>query len=338
MTSPAIPDPKQQVIPSALNLFKALLLSVLLFVSFYVTNHLASALDATAALPVWTAFLLKWTLVGLMAIADVVLLIGMGVLAHDAVHRVLFRSAFWNELWGGTLSAFALIPFYSNRQFHLTHHSYAHQPGIDPEDVMHDRPFLAAATIGSVLALNEQYRILFTNLLRVHERRYTARVLKDLAFMGFAGTIYFAVLPAVGIALSVTVIPVIALFPLVFAFRAMSDHYGIPPIERTVKKREDVLDSDEQTWRAGRERRQREVAGWVVLTAPWLEWLWSNVNYHEVHHKYPYLSYRYLPQVFAATRRKYPYLVVRGYWRSLLNLRKRPYYPKDAPPVLSPER
>jgi fatty acid desaturase len=256
----------------------------------------------------------------------VVLLIGMGVLAHDAVHRVLFRSVFWNDLWGGMLSALALIPFYSNRQFHLTHHSYAHQPGLDPEDVMHDRPFLVAATVGSLLALNEQYRILFTSVLRLHDPRYTGRVLKDLAFMGGAGTIYFVLLPAAGIALAYTVWPVIALFPLVFAFRAMSDHYGIPPIERAARKREEVLETDAEAWVAERERRQREVSGWVVLTAPWLEWLWSNVNYHEVHHKYPYLSYRYLPQVFAATRTQFPYLVVQGYWRSLWNLRKRPYY------------
>jgi hypothetical protein len=45
-----------------------------------------------------------------------------------------------------------------------------------------------------------------------------------------------------------------------------------------------------------------------------------------VHHRYPYLSHCYLPQVFAATRDRHPYFVVRGYWRSLLNLRKRSYY------------
>jgi fatty acid desaturase len=331
MTAAAIPDPRHQRIPAGLNLFKALLLIALLFASFYLAHRTASALDANATLPGWATFVLKWTLVGLLAIVDVVLLIGMGVLAHDAVHRVLFRSAFWNELWGGVLSAFMLIPFYSNRQFHLTHHGYAHQPGLDPENAMHERSFLAAATIGSVVGLYEQYRILCVNLLRIGERRYTGRVLKDLAFMGFAGTMYFVLLPAAGIALAVTVFPVIALFPLVFAFRALSDHYGLPPVVRETRNREDILEADEAAWHADRERRREEVTGWVVLTAPWLEWLWSNVNYHEVHHKYPYLSYRYLPQAFAATRTRYPYRVVRGYWRSLWNLRKQPYYPAPGP-------
>lgn len=332
----AIPDPKQQVLPVAENLFKALLLIALLFASFFCADRIADVLDATMRLPPGAAWLLKWSAVALLAVVDVVLLIGMGVLAHDAVHRVLFRSAFWNELWGGLLSALALIPFYSNRQFHLTHHGYAHQPGLDPENAMHHHSFLYAASVGSLIALNEQYRILFSNLRRIGERRYTGRVLKDAGFLGVAATVYFVLVPALGMSLAVTVLPVVVLFPPIFAFRALSDHYGIPPIVRDVKKREDILDADEETWHADRARRQQEASGWVVLTAPWLEWLWSHVNYHEVHHKYPYLSHRYLPRVYAATRARHPYYVVRGYWRSLLNLRKRSYYgaAQDAAPFL----
>jgi fatty acid desaturase len=115
-------------------------------------------------------------------------------------------------------------------------------------------------------------------------------------------------------------------FPLVFGCRALSDHYAIPPVERASRTTEPVLDVDDEAWHRDRERRQREITGWVVLTHPWLEWLWSHVNYHEVHHKYPWLSHRYLPQVFAATRDTQPYLVIKGYWRSLLNLRHRQYY------------
>ncbi len=337
MALAAIPDPKQQVLPAAENLFKALLLGALLFGSFYGADRVAAALDSATALPSGAAMALKWGLIALLAVVNGVLITGMGVLAHDAVHRVLFRSAFWNEFLGGVLSALALIPFYANRQFHLTHHGYAHQPGLDPENAMHHHSFLYAATVGSVIALNEQYRLFFTNLLHVGDRRYTGRVLKDAGFMGFAAAVYFGLVPALGMSLAVTVVPVILLFPVVFAFRALSDHYGIPPIAREIKKREDILDADEETWHADRERRQCEVSGWVVLTAPWLEWLWSHVNYHEVHHKYPYLSHRYLPQVFAATRAQHPYLVVRGYWRSLLNLRQRRYYAsaEDVRPFLS---
>lgn len=326
----AIPGPNEQVLPVAENLFKALLLIVLLCASFYGADRAATVLDGSTALPPAAAAALKWGLVALLAIADAVFLAGMSVLAHEAVHRVLFRSAFWNEFWGGLLSALALIPFHANRQFHLTHHRYAHQPGLDPENAMHDHVFFYAATAGPALGLREQYRFFFANLRRLDDRRCAVRALKDAGFVGLAGAIYFGILPILGISLAVTVVPMILAFSLVFAFRALSDHYGIPPIERGIRKREEVFDSDGQTWLADRERREQEASGWVVLTAPWLEWLWSHVNYHEVHHKYPYLSHRYLPQVFAATRARYPYFVVRGYWRSLLNLRRRRYYSTPA--------
>jgi len=270
-------------------------------------------------------FAAHWGAVGLFGIVHVMILIGVGILAHDAVHRVLFRSPFWNDLVGGLLSALSLLPFYSNRQFHLTHHSYAHQPGLDPEGEMHDRHILLAMTMGSGLALLLQARVLWRNALRMGEPGRAVRVVKDVALMSFAAAFYFLWMPAIGISISVSIVPVFVLFPLVFGVRAMSDHYGLPAVQR-VSQFADVLEADPESWLALRERRQREVTGWVVLTSPWLEWLWSNVNYHEVHHKYPWLSYRHLPAAFEATRDQHNYRVVRGYWRSLWESRKRPYY------------
>ena len=293
----AIPGPREQVIPEKENLFKAILLIALVAASFYGADRIAAALQ--------TPF--KWLLVALLGIVEVMLLTGMGVLAHDAVHRALFRSPFWNELWGGLLSALTLIPFQANRQFHLTHHSYAHQPGLDPEEAMHRHAFPYAAAAGAFIGLREQYGLFFANLRNLRDGRRAWRAAHDAAFLAVAAAIYFLVLPALGISLLATMLPLSLAFPLVFAFRALSDHYGLPPVAREAKE-------------------QEQVTGWVVLTSRWLEWLWSHVNYHEVHHQYPYLSHRYLPQVFAATRDRIPYFVVRGYWRSLLNLSKRSYY------------
>jgi fatty acid desaturase len=325
MSKPHIPNPKEQVIPAAENLFKAVLLLALLFASFALTQWGVSAL-AASALPGWLAMGLKWALILSMAIWNSVLVLAMGILAHDAVHKALFRSLYWNELWGGLLSALTLIPFYANRQVHLTHHSYAHQPGLDPENEMHNHSFLFATTIGSLVGIVTNYRTFFINVLRMSDRRYSGRVIKDTLFIAIAGFVYFGLVPAFGISVWLTVVPMLLAFPLVFAWRALSDHYAIPAIERAAKKKEDILDTDEEAWHRDREKRNREVTGWVVLTHPWLEWLWSHVNYHEVHHKYPWLSHRYLPQVFAATRDTQPYLVAKGYWRSLFNLRHRQYY------------
>jgi fatty acid desaturase len=322
----AIPSPKQQQLPVAASLTKALLLLILLVASCAVAQGIADKLALAA--PLSALWLLKWSLIGVCGVINVMLLIGMGILAHEAVHRVLLPSPFWNDLVGGLLSALALLPFYSNRQFHLTHHRYAHQPGLDPENTMHQRHILVAMTWGSIVALLLQLRILFANMLRMNEPRYAGRVIKDVLLMSSAGAFYLLLLPAIGISPLVSIVPVLALFPPVFGVRAMSDHYGIAAVKRASQQRADVLETDADAGVSERERRQKEVSGWVVLTSPWLEWLWSNVNYHEVHHKYPWLSYRYLSGAFAATRDKHNYLVVDGYWRSLWQLSKRPYYPE----------
>jgi fatty acid desaturase len=331
-----IPAPGEQTIRSAANLFKAVTLVTLLLASYYVTRW-AVNMPAFGMLSAWSGAAIKGAVILIMAVWSGVLILGMGVLAHDAVHKVLFRSLYWNELWGGLLSAFTLVPFYANRQFHLTHHGYAHQPGLDPENGMHDRSFWSAMTVGSLVGLYLQYRILFTNMLRITDRRYTGRVVKDLLYLAIVGMVYFGFVPALGISPWVSVVPMILVFPLVFGWRALSDHYAVPAIVRAVKHREDILEADEGAWHRDRSRRQREISGWVVLTHPWLEWLWSHVNYHEVHHKYPWLSHHDLKPVFEATRGTQPYLVVRGYWRSLFNLRRRPYYATraDLQPFLS---
>jgi fatty acid desaturase len=203
---------------------------------------------------------------------------------------------------------------------------------LDPEEVVQHHPFWFAATVGALLGLRELIRIFFFNLRHIGHRRYTGRALKDAAFVTFAAAVYFVLVPSLHMSVFVTIVPILTIMPVVFAFRALSEHYGLPPVLReSAQKREEVLDG--QAWYTGRERR--EASGWVVLTTPWLEWLWSHTNYHEVHHKYPYLSHSYLPLVFGVTREQYPYEVVPGYWRSLLNLRRRGYYgpARSAAPV-----
>lgn len=319
-----IPSLKGQTIPSGENLFKGAFLVAALLASFYTTCRVANLIESAAPVSPFTAGL-KWPFIAAMGVWDCVLLTGMGVLAHDAVHRVLFRTPFWNELFGGLLWAFPMVPFYANRQFHLVHHRHSHQPGLDPEEEMHRRPFLYAATIGSTLAMYLQYRNLFRSLLRSNEPQHAVRVAKDAFFLSVAVSFYVGLVPALGLSLMYTVVPMaLVLFP-VFAWRALSDHYGVPPAGSAAQQ-QGVLDTGPERLHHGRVRRHWEVSGWVVLTSPWLEWLWSHVNYHEVHHKYPWLSHAHLKRVFDATREREPYLVVQGYWRSLANIAHNQYY------------
>jgi fatty acid desaturase len=64
----------------------------------------------------------------------------------------------------------------------------------------------------------------------------------------------------------------------------------------------------------------------AVLTNPVMNWWWSHINYQQVHHRYPYLSHRYLPQIYEATKDEQPYAVVQGYWQCLFHLTKMKYY------------
>src|SRR5258706_3211119 len=217
MSLSAIPEPEDQVLPTAENLGKALLLIALLCASIYGADRIAAALDAASAVPPAAAMALKWGSVALLAVLDAVLLTGMGVLAHDAVHRVLFRSAFWNEFWGGLLSALTLIPFHANCQFHLTHHGSAHQPGLDPEDAMHHHCFAYAATMGSVVGLKEQYRLFFANFRRLGDRRCAARALKDAAFLVSAGGRFFLFAPPRRGPLPLPAVPVVPPFSRLFS-------------------------------------------------------------------------------------------------------------------------
>ncbi len=307
-TNTGIPNPKEQVIPSGANLFKSFFLVFMLLGTFYATQQIAGQMDN-----LW----LKWPFIALVSIWNAMLLIGMGVLSHDAVHKVLFRSRFWNELWGGLLAGLVLIPLEANRQFHMEHHRYSHQPGLDPENPMHQTSFLFAVVLGPFIALFAQYQVLVGMLMRGD----LLRVLKDIFFVGVALCIYLLLLPALGVSLALTWGPTWLALPFVFSVRALADHYGIPPVVPAGNAKEE---SEEEVEKGTQARQQ--VSGWVVLTPQWLQWLWSHVNYHEVHHKYPYLSHKYLPQAFEASRHQYPYLVVDGYWKSLFNVMKRNYY------------
>src|SRR3970282_1019488 len=286
-----IPNPREQVIPSGSNLFKSCFLVFMLLGTFYATQQIAGQMDN-----LWV----KWSFIALVAVWNGMLMIGMGVLSHEAVHRVLFRTPFWNELWGGLLAALVLIPLEANRQFHMEHHRYSHQPGLDPENPMHQTSFLFAVTVGPFVALLAQYQV----LVRIAMSGDLQRVLRDICYLGVALCFYLLLLPALGISLALTWGATMLALPLVFSVRALADHYGIPPVVRAADKNEE----SEEELESGKQSRQ-QVSGWVVLTPQWLQWLWSHVNYHEVHHKYPYLSHQYLPQAFEASRHQYLSLV-----------------------------
>ncbi|MFQ4140984.1 fatty acid desaturase [Chlorogloeopsis sp. ULAP02] len=324
-----IPKSTEQIIPQTKNLFKSVFFISLLVSSFTLAQMGASAIDTFFLThPQPMHLVIKWAFIMIFAVFNSLLLTGVGVLAHEGIHRVLFKSKFWNDLWGGILSALVvMLPFYANRKFHLTHHRYTHRPGLDPEEKLHNYPFWYAFIMGGVIALYEHYKIVAAALFSGKWNR-VFRGLKDIGFMSLAVTFYFYMLPMLGISPWYTVIPTFALAPPVYSFRALCDHYAFAPaVSPTVQKSfEHGADTEDEFQNLQGDGLQ--VDSWVILTNPFINWLWSHINYQQVHHRYPYLSHQYLPDIFEATKYEQPYAVATGFFRCLMSLRNMQYYSK----------
>jgi fatty acid desaturase len=327
-----IPKPSDQIIPQVSNLFKASLFVSLLLASFYTAQITANQLDTyflASQNPLY--IVLKWSAIIILAIFNCMLLTGIGVVAHEGIHGVLVKNRFGNELLGGLLSSLVMtLPFYANRQFHLTHHRYTHQIGLDPEESLHNHPFIIAFIFGGFIALYQHYKIVAANLsgFWAGDWKKGVRGLKDLGFISFSLAFYFYLLPLLGMSLWYTFVPTFLLVPLVYSYRALCDHYAfvpaISPAERKSYKL--IVSTDEEIQDTKYDKYQ--VDSWVVLTNPLMNWWWSHINYQQVHHRYPYLSHHYLPQIYEATKDDQPYAVAKGYWRCLWYNTKLKYYSK----------
>lgn len=313
-----VPTPGEQVIPGSRNLIKIVVLFTLVFSAFIAGHYGAVGIETFFKSSGALVFIVKWSWLLLCGTLASIALQGLGILGHDAVHKALLKNKWANEIVGTFVSTFALLPFSSNRQFHLAHHRFSHQKNRDPEQPMHNHALWFSITVGSVIGLLIQYKILLINIFsHFFDKRYFIPLLLDIFFLALAISFYFILLPLNGIPVEHSFIPMYLALPVVFGFRAISDHYGLP----AATTKEEKASGD----------KQNEVSGWVIITSPLLEWLWSNVNYHEVHHKFPYLSHSYLKSTFSATRKQIPYVVVNGYLRNLWRHRKRHYYQVELP-------
>jgi len=188
----------------------------LLLGSFYTAQISANQLDTYfSASPNPAYIFLKCSAIILLAIFNCMLLTGIGVVAHEGIHGMLVKNRFWNEILGGLLSYLVMtLPFYANRQFHLTHHPYTHLMGLDPEEPLHNHSFLVAFIFGGFIALYQHYKIVATNLSGFGSGNWKQglRCLKDLGFIGFALAFYLYLLPILGMSLCTHLFPHFCLF------------------------------------------------------------------------------------------------------------------------------
>lgn len=306
-----IPKYTEQIIPARMNLLKSLTLIGLILGIFWLSQFGGNFIDSRFSnLPSGLHFALKWTWVLSLAIMNAIVVMGLGILGHEAAHKGLFKNPFWNDFCGGIFISFLLIPFYSFKEFHLTHHRYTHIPNKDPEEPVNNHSAFFALTIGPLIGLGIHYKTLLDYLLS-ESSKLRVQGWKDVGFMSWVLIFYFYLIPLANLSLAYTVFPLLVFLPFVFMVRNVSEHHGIPA--QTVNNSNSEL----------------KVDSWMILTNPSMDWLWSNINYHQIHHRYPYLHYRYLPEVFAATKDGQPYIVIKGYWRAVIIALSKKYYGSD---------
>ena len=307
-TTYTIPKYTEQVIPERINLLKSLILIGLILGIFWSSQLGVNLIDDKFSdLPSGLNFAGKWTWVLSLAMINAILVMGLGILGHEAAHKGLFKNPFWNDFYGGIFISFLLIPFYSFKEFHLTHHRHTHIPDQDPEEPVNNHPAFLALTIGSLIGLGIHYKTLVDYLLS-DSPKIRAQGWKDVGFICWVLIFYFYLIPLVNLSLAYTVFPLLVFLPFVFMVRNVSEHHGIPA--QTINNSNAEL----------------KVDSWMILSNPLMDWLWSNINYHQIHHRYPYLHYCYLPEVFAATKDEQPYVVIKGYCSAVVRALSQKYY------------
>jgi len=324
VSQPFIPRPADQRIPALDNFLKSAILLGLFGLTLALTQSLLNWLGVSGkGIPPLSQAIPAAALILVSAVVTALLISAQGAIAHEGIHKVLSRNRFVNDLAGGFLSALVVfLPFYANRKWHLDHHGETHAHGIDPEEAIHRHNFWIAFLFGGPIAIWEHYKIVFSFLTdRGPKRRIrVAEGLKDLSFVAAAAAFYFVLLPALGVNVWLTIVPMFTIGPLIYSFRAICDHYAVPDLAKSTEYLKEKCPG------LVRDSRFRVVDSWVILTNPFLNWLWSHLNYQQVHHRYPFLSHVYLPEIYEVTKEYQPYLVARGYLDCLRTIRSRPYY------------
>lgn len=237
-----------------------------------------------------------------------ILLNTLGTLVHEAQHNILTNTRSWNEFWGRVFSAFLIFPYYTGKVFHLEHHRYEREKDKDPENLFHDQSFWRAFFTGHNEYTRLHWQRMLHYLLHAKNKKDQWGAAVDLIW-NLGGVVFFLIFfVTLKMSFWVAFLPAFIAGPLVFSFRYMTDHYGMDEKPKSV-----------------RESYQRPISR-VIFTAPILEWLWSHINYHQVHHHFPQISHNNLPEVYARTKELVHYEVEPGYLAVLKKIHGSRYY------------
>jgi len=195
----------------------------------------------------------------------------IGVLLHDGAHGLLFPSTRVNRWLSRALATTLGIAFTQFRYAHLFHHRYS-MTDRDRDRYFYVRNLFFAIMFGG-RALYESTVAGLRTATRREVMVYCAELAAVLAwFGGWAGLLYWQ--GWLWEAVLVFVIPFL-LFPPLLIARLLLEHY-------------DCSFDDEYTMTR------------TIHTNPITRWLWSNVNFHTIHHFWPQIPWYHLPRAHAA--------------------------------------
>lgn len=231
-------------------------------------------------------FLFIWAVAGFIAVTvDVIMLRilcyfiigatvhGLGILMHDGVHRVMFRSKLLNH-WVAFLCGLpALLSMTAYRVGHLPHHRHERGEG-DPdelENLSRDPRILAGLScliflFGEVFGF---YRVGPVNAFRVKSKER-----RDILVEYFVVTVVFGVaflLVPFLIMLHVWILPALVAIPLTNV-RTLAEHVLTPATNR---------------WTATR----------TVVSNRFVSFFMCNLNFHIEHHLFPAVPWYRLPRL-----------------------------------------
>lgn len=209
--------------------------------------------------------------------AAIVFLIGFGpfhdllVQGHEGTHDLIARNRQVNDFFTWFTLALAGIAAEAHRRFHLDHHHYAHTLK-DPEYQFFNRivcgvPGWAYLLIPACAQIGVNAYGLRLESPAPSRRRVVTELARGILL--HAGLVFFL---GWRIYLLFVVAPMLSGLYVASVLRAVTEHH-------------DVTSGNQ--WTNARS----------IVTNRFIEFLWSNVNYHLEHHLYPSVPYHALPEL-----------------------------------------
>lgn len=302
--------------PTYENFAKGALFAAGIFGLFWFGDFMAKGFDVA---PVFgnagMDWLAKWLILLSVGFCVNFFLMGIAILVHEAAHGLFCKNKTANEIAGILFGFYIFQPFYSYRHAHFVHHNILRDRELDPEAGFHlerstwERLIIGALRNSSLLTRNALKQLRNPKATKKQRRESWM----DLSARLLATCFWATVIILMDWSVWYTVVPFLLMSGFVYSLRGTLDHHGLPATEL----------------RNGKRNLAHEKLAYIVHTNPLVEFVWSNVNYHAVHHMYPTVPARALRAAYEQTNQEIKYTETNGYFLSMCRLLPKPYYSNE---------